>query len=67
MSRDQRMLDAVVNYIEEDFMKTKNLVKTLDNAKNFLSKATTYVEEQGYGEIFNDFVQDLRKGKRKSQ
>jgi hypothetical protein len=64
---EQRMLDMLITYIEEDYGKTGSLTKTLDNAKVFLNKTTTYVEEEGYSEIFNGFVQDLKKGKRTQQ
>lgn len=68
MSRlQEKILDSVITFLEEDYRKTKNIGKSLDNAKTFLNKTTTYVEEEGYSEIFTDFVQDLKKGKRKLQ
>ncbi len=62
MSRlQERMLETVITYIEEDFKKTKNLSKSLDNAKVFLNKTTDYVAEESYGEVFQDFMKDFKK------
>ena len=65
MSRlQEKILDSIITFLEEDFRKTKNIGKSLDNAKIFLNKTTNYVEEQGYSEIFSGFIEDVKKKRR---
>ena len=63
--KEIELLNAVIEHIRKNVIENGlNIDEALVQGRKFLKKTSTYMEEQGFSIIFEDFIRDIKKSRK---